>query len=153
METLVRWLLSLKGEAIASDAEWSTRFLGAPPLWVSLLVVVPLLAGFVFVIYRRESRTAPPAARMAMAALRFLALLLVVLMLYDPIVSIERTLTRRATVAPVEVAHRSTTIGLLSGIAVLLRRKLRWDPVRETFPQDEEANRMLARALRSPWRT
>ena len=38
-------------------------------------------------------------------------------------------------------------------IAVLLRRKLRWDPVTETFPGDDEANRMLARALRSPWRT
>jgi predicted dehydrogenase len=61
--------------------------------------------------------------------------------------------TRRATVAPVEVAHRSTTIGLVSSIAVLLRRKLRWDSASETFPGDDEANRMLARALRSPWRT
>jgi predicted dehydrogenase len=61
--------------------------------------------------------------------------------------------SRRPTVAPVEEAHRSTTIGLVSAIAVLLGRKLRWDPAREEFPDDEEANRMLARALRDPWRT
>ncbi|MBI4768966.1 MAG: hypothetical protein HY784_00770, partial [Chloroflexi bacterium] len=56
METIVRWLLGLKGESLASDAEWSLRFLGAPPLWVTLLVVLPLIGGFAFAIYRRESR-------------------------------------------------------------------------------------------------
>jgi hypothetical protein len=60
--------------------------------------------------------------------------------------------TRRPTVAPVEQAHRSTTIGLVSAIAVQLGRKLRWDPAREEFAGDEEASRMLARALRQPWR-
>jgi hypothetical protein len=60
--------------------------------------------------------------------------------------------TRAATVAPIEVAHRSTTIGLVSSIAVLLRRRLRWHPQREAFVDDDEANRMLTRALRAPWR-
>jgi hypothetical protein len=59
--------------------------------------------------------------------------------------------SRQPTVAPVEVAHRSTTIGLVSAIAVQLGRKLRWDPAREEFPDDPEANRMLSRALREPW--
>jgi predicted dehydrogenase len=60
--------------------------------------------------------------------------------------------TRDATVAPVEVAHRSTTIGLVSSIAVRLGRKLHWDPQREAFVNDDEANRMLSRAMRAPWR-
>lgn len=60
--------------------------------------------------------------------------------------------SRRPAVAGVEEAHRSTTIGLVSAIAVQLGRKLRWDPAREEFPDDPEANRMLARALREPWR-
>ena len=60
--------------------------------------------------------------------------------------------TRAATVAPVEVAHRSTTIGLVSSITLLLGRKLRWDPRREAFVDDDEANRMLTRAMRTPWR-
>jgi hypothetical protein len=32
-----------------------------------------------------------------------------------------------------------------------LRRKLHWDPVREQFANDDEANRMLVRPMREPW--
>jgi hypothetical protein len=32
-----------------------------------------------------------------------------------------------------------------------LKRKLRWDPVQEIFPDDLQANRMLSRPMRSPW--
>ena len=60
--------------------------------------------------------------------------------------------TRGATITPAEVAHRSTSVGLLGGIAVKLGRKLRWDPEMEQFPGDDEANRMLAYTMRSPWR-
>jgi predicted dehydrogenase len=59
--------------------------------------------------------------------------------------------TRRRTVSPIEVAVRSDTVCHLSDIAMRLGRKLRWDPEREEFPGDPEANRMLSRALRAPW--
>ena len=55
------------------------------------------------------------------------------------------------TVAPVEMGHRSNTICLLGYIAMLLGRKLRWDPDIEHFINDDAANRMLARPMRSPW--
>jgi hypothetical protein len=32
-----------------------------------------------------------------------------------------------------------------------LGRKLRWDPVTESFPDDPVANRLRGRAARSPW--
>jgi len=28
---------------------------------------------------------------------------------------------------------------------------LKWDPVKEEFPDDEAANRLLSRAMRAPW--
>jgi predicted dehydrogenase len=59
--------------------------------------------------------------------------------------------TRQQTITPVEVAHRSISIGLLGEIAMLTERKLRWDPEKEIFPDDEEANRLLSRPMRSPW--
>ena len=59
--------------------------------------------------------------------------------------------SRRETVAPAEVAHRSTTLCLLSDIAMRLGRKLRWNPDAEQFIADDEANRFLARAMRAPW--
>jgi predicted dehydrogenase len=60
--------------------------------------------------------------------------------------------SRRETVAPAEVAHRSTTLCLISDIAMRLGRKLCWDPDKEEFPADAEANRYLFRAMRAPWR-
>lgn len=60
--------------------------------------------------------------------------------------------SRARTVAPVEVAVRSDTLCQLSDIAMRLARKLRWDPDKEQFIDDEQANRMLERPMRSPWR-
>jgi predicted dehydrogenase len=60
--------------------------------------------------------------------------------------------TRAQTVAPVEVAHRSVTIGHLGTIAMKTGRKLKWDPKKERFIEDDEANRLLSRPMRSPWR-
>jgi predicted dehydrogenase len=59
--------------------------------------------------------------------------------------------TRGPTAAPVEAAHRATSLCHLTHIAILTGRKLKWDPVRERFPDDAEANRYLARAMRPPW--
>ena len=60
--------------------------------------------------------------------------------------------TRAETASPIEAAHRSTTVCYLGNIAMLLGRKLRWDPEKERFVGDDEANRMLSGAMRSPWR-
>jgi hypothetical protein len=34
---------------------------------------------------------------------------------------------------------------------MLTERKLRWDPEKEIFLNDDGANRMLSRPMRSPW--
>jgi hypothetical protein len=59
--------------------------------------------------------------------------------------------SRRTTVAPVEVAHRSTSACLISHIAMKLQRPLHWDPVNERFRDDDEANSMLSRPQRYPY--
>ncbi|MBN2449730.1 MAG: Gfo/Idh/MocA family oxidoreductase [Lentisphaeria bacterium] len=59
--------------------------------------------------------------------------------------------TRRETVAPPEIGHRSASVCHLGNIAMLLGRELTWDPDRETFVGDPEANRMLSRPLRGEW--
>jgi predicted dehydrogenase len=60
--------------------------------------------------------------------------------------------SRGETVAPVEVGHRSCTVCLLGAIAMKLGRRLKWDPKRERFGNDAQANQMLSRPMRSPWR-
>jgi len=60
--------------------------------------------------------------------------------------------SRKQTCSPIEAAHRSTTIGYLGNIAIKLGRKLRWDPAKEEFPGDADANKLLGREMRAPWR-
>ena len=59
--------------------------------------------------------------------------------------------TRKTTITPAEVGHRSATVPHLGNIAMILDRKIRWNPKRECIVNDESAHRMLSRTLRSPW--
>ena len=64
---------------------------------------------------------------------------------------IEAVKTRGECTAPVEVGHRTASMCHLTNIALKLGRKLNWDPDKEQFINDAEANRMLIPAMRSPW--
>jgi len=59
--------------------------------------------------------------------------------------------SRGETVAPIEIAHRSISCAHLGNIAMMLQRKVQWDPDKEYFPNDPEAQRMTGRAMREPW--
>ncbi|SDL43568.1 Predicted dehydrogenase [Catalinimonas alkaloidigena] len=59
--------------------------------------------------------------------------------------------SRRQTVAPAEIAHRSCSACLVAHIAMQLPRKLYWDPLNERFKNDDEANAMLALPQRYPY--
>jgi hypothetical protein len=52
------------------------------------------------------------------------------------------------TIAPVEEAHRACSTCLLHHIAMKLNRKLSWDPEKEQFNNDAEANTKLSRPQR-----
>jgi predicted dehydrogenase len=59
--------------------------------------------------------------------------------------------SRKPCYSPAENGHRAAGIAHLANIAMLLGRKLKWDPQTERFPGDQEANRMLSRPMREPW--
>ncbi len=54
--------------------------------------------------------------------------------------------------APIDIAVRTDTLCNLQLIAAKLRRKLRWDPEKEQFINDPEANALLDRPMRAPWK-
>ena len=60
--------------------------------------------------------------------------------------------SRKQPICDVEIGHRSATIGNIGNIAYLLGRPLTWDPVKERFEGDKEANKMLTRQLKKEWR-
>lgn len=60
--------------------------------------------------------------------------------------------SRQKTVCPIEDAVQADLLCQVSDIATRLEQKLRFDPVRESFENNEAANRKLAlRAMRKPW--
>ncbi len=60
--------------------------------------------------------------------------------------------SRAETISPVDASVRGDIICQISDIAIRLEQKLKWDPKKERFVKSEAANRMLKRAMRSPWR-
>jgi predicted dehydrogenase len=59
--------------------------------------------------------------------------------------------SRKEPVTPVEIGHRSNSACVLGSLAMNLGRKLQWDPDRERFLDDDEANNLRARTMRAPW--
>ena len=54
--------------------------------------------------------------------------------------------------SPIEIGHRSCSACLLHQIAMKLKRKIYWDPVNETFKNnDKEAMAMLSRPRRKKY--
>ena len=60
--------------------------------------------------------------------------------------------SRKNPICTAEIGHRTSTVCHLGNIAMLLGRPLKWDPQKERFINDDEANRMTWRPRRAPWR-
>ena len=56
--------------------------------------------------------------------------------------------SREKPIADVAIGHSSTSLCHLGNIARWAGRKLRWDPAKEIFPDDEDANKFLDRPRR-----
>jgi myo-inositol 2-dehydrogenase / D-chiro-inositol 1-dehydrogenase len=61
--------------------------------------------------------------------------------------------TRKEPISPVEKGHRACSVCLITHIAMKLGRKLMWNPEKELFINDNEANSMLSRSQRAPYGT
>jgi len=59
--------------------------------------------------------------------------------------------SRKESITPCEVAHHSQIPGHLGQIAMLLGRKIRFNPDTEEILNDPTASKMLSTPMRSPW--
>ncbi len=59
--------------------------------------------------------------------------------------------SRKPALAHTGVAHRTMTTNLIMDICLDLKRSLKWDPVKEEFIGDDEANALRSRVMRKPW--
>ncbi len=60
--------------------------------------------------------------------------------------------TRKKPICNEDAAYQTEFLCHSSEIAQTVKRPLKWDPVKEEFIGDEEANRLTHRTYRSPWR-
>ncbi len=60
--------------------------------------------------------------------------------------------SRQDPIEPVEAGHRTASICHCGNIAMRLKRRVQWNPETESFVQDDEANQMLRRPYREPWK-
>jgi predicted dehydrogenase len=61
--------------------------------------------------------------------------------------------TRKAPISPIEKGHKACVICLISDIAMQYPRKFEWNPDKEMFIDDDEANALLHRDQRKPYGT
>jgi predicted dehydrogenase len=59
--------------------------------------------------------------------------------------------SRKETICPAEIGHRSVSVCHLGVIALRSDKKLNWNPEKEEFVGDNEANKWLAREQRKPY--
>ncbi|HKS17095.1 MAG TPA: hypothetical protein VJU16_07265, partial [Planctomycetota bacterium] len=71
---------------------WHTQI----PLWAIVLLIVPAVAGLVWLVYRRERSDVPSAAKWVLAGIRTLILLLVIAVLCGPMLTLEIVKFKRA---------------------------------------------------------
>jgi len=60
---------------------------------------------------------------------------------------------KKPNISPVEVAHRSCSACLIAHASMKFKSKLQFDPVKERFIGNEEANKLLSRPQRYPYGT
>ena len=60
--------------------------------------------------------------------------------------------SRKETITPAEVAHRSISVGLLGEIAMTTKQTIKWDPDKEQIIGNADASKLLMRPFRSPWK-
>ncbi|MEP7110395.1 MAG: Gfo/Idh/MocA family oxidoreductase [Ferruginibacter sp.] len=59
--------------------------------------------------------------------------------------------TRQKPICDVETGHRTASVCNLGNIAYSIKHPLQWDPVKEKFIDDTDADKMLSRTMRSEW--
>ncbi len=58
----------------------------------------------------------------------------------------------KRAVSDIESGHRATTMSLLAMLSWRVGRSIAWDGARETIPGGKDANKLLSRPYRAPWK-
>lgn len=91
-----KWLLGVDRGLVNEYGRWEVRWQAMPKAWVIVLVLLPLVLAIPGYFYRRENQTAPGGARLALSIIRSLLISVLLLTLFQPILFLERELTKES---------------------------------------------------------
>jgi len=95
---LFHWLLGLDQGVLRQDADWKLGWLNLPSVWVIVLLIIPAVIGFCYLMYRLEPSVSE-GKRYVMSGLRMGAIILILLMLFQPYLYNEIELERQSHIA------------------------------------------------------
>ncbi|MFP4057240.1 MAG: hypothetical protein ACLF0G_10260 [Candidatus Brocadiia bacterium] len=96
-KSLLNWLLGIDRGEIAEGSGVRLKFANPWPTWVILVFAVAAVA-LVFALYKREKGTATRRRKLALATVRCLVVALVVLVLFKPILAVDKSELKQAYV-------------------------------------------------------
>jgi hypothetical protein len=108
-------LLGLDRGKLGDAAEWGFRWAGLPPLWVVVLILIPAVIVLTFLVYRREGRTASRGMKFFLGTLRAILILLALVILFEPILTVDREYPRESHIAL--VVDESLSMGLVDAVS------------------------------------
>jgi hypothetical protein len=91
-----KWLLGVDRGVVSQYGRWEIRWQAMPKAWVLVLVLLPLVLLIPAFFYKKENQTAPGGARVALSIIRSLLISLLLLALFQPILYLERELTKES---------------------------------------------------------
>src|SRR5690606_40065610 len=59
--------------------------------------------------------------------------------------------TRKQPISHIEAGHRSASVCNIANIAFELNKPLKWNPAKEQFTNNDQANQMLFRTMKKEW--
>jgi hypothetical protein len=143
------WLLLEAGGSVGTRE--ALEWLRAPPAWVLLLVILPLVLFLVVSIYRRERISGARHRRWILGALRVVILLAVIAMLAEPVLRTTKLISQHSTIIvlvddsmSMDIADKYSDTRLVSDIARFFKstpetieETTRYDIVRRLLRSEE----------------
>ena len=93
---LGKWLLGVDRTLVSEYQRWEIRWQAMPKVWVLVLVLLPLVLLIPGIFYRRENKTASGGSRFLLSVIRSALISLLLLALFQPILYLERELTKES---------------------------------------------------------
>ena len=77
--------------------DWLPAWRNLPDVWIVMLIIIPAVLLFSFIVYRKESYSVSLPVKLFLTGLRSLAILIVLIILFQPIIIWEKTVEREST--------------------------------------------------------